>query len=217
MDRRRGALAAQSEKGWNRREMLGAAALLAAVIGVPVATVKLSGLDADEAPTDRQRALLREVSQLVLPRTTTPGAGEVGTGDFVALALAHGLEGSRKPLPSDAPAAFLKHRRRDGSINHVGWLEAELDRRAGSDFLSAAPAKRQATLAALDADAYAPDVREHPWRTLKGLILTGYYTSEVGGAQELQFELVPGRFDPDVPVKPGDRAFSSDWTAVDFG
>ena len=78
------------------------------------------------------------------------------------------------------------------------------------------PAAR-ALYCSVDADAYAPDVREHPWRTLKGLILTGYYTTEVGGAQELQFELVPGRFDPDLPLKPGARAFSSDWTAVDFG
>ena len=89
-------MSGQAETGWKRREFLGAAALLAAVVGVPAATVKLSALDEDEAPSDRQRALLREVSQLVLPRTSTPGAGEVGTGDFVALALAHGLEGSRK-------------------------------------------------------------------------------------------------------------------------
>lgn len=197
--------------------MLGAAALLAAVVGIPVTAIKMSALDEDDAPSDRQRAMLHEVSQLVLPRTTTPGAGEVGAGDFVALALAHGLEDSRKPLPKDAPSAFLSHKRRDGSIDHIGWLEAELDRRAGADFLAAAPAVRQTALAALDADAYAPDVREHPWRTLKGLILTGYYTSEVGGAQELQFELVPGRFDPDVPVTPETRSYSSDWTAVDFG
>lgn len=197
--------------------MLGAAALLAAVVGIPVTAIKMSALDEDDVPSDRQRAMLHEVSQLVLPRTTTPGAGEVGAGDFVALALAHGLEGSRKPLPADAPAAFTKYKRHDGSINHIGWLEAELDRRAGADFLAAAPVGRQKALAALDADAYAPDVREHPWRTIKGLILTGYYTTEVGGAQELQFELVPGRFDPDVPVTPETRAYSSDWTAVDFG
>ena len=30
-------------------------------------------------------------------------------------------------------------------------------------------------------------------------------------------KLVPGRWDPDLPLKPTDRAFSSDWTAVDFG
>jgi hypothetical protein len=49
------------------------------------------------------------------------------------------------------------------------------------------------------------------------LILTGYYTSEIGGARELQYELTPGRYDPAVAIRPGERAYSSDWTAVDFG
>jgi hypothetical protein len=44
----------------------------------------------------------------------------------------------------------------------------------------------------------------------------GYYTSEIGASQELQYQLVPGRFDPDLPVKPGDRAWSSDWIGQGF-
>lgn len=189
---------------WTRRDMLGGLALFGLVVGVPAAAVHLSRLDPGLAPTDAQRVLLRHVSQLVIPRTDTPGAGDVGTGDFVAFALAHGLEGARKPLEAAKPyAVFL---RPDGSLDHVAWLEKALGQK-----------DRNAALKALDADAYADGVRDHPWRTIKGLILTGYYTSEAGGSQELQFELVPGRFDPDVPLKPGDRAFSSDWTAVDFG
>ncbi len=78
--------------GWDRRDFLGGAALLALALGLPIAAVKLSDLPADEAPTDRQRLLMREVSQLVIPRTATAGAGDVGAGDFVILALAHGLE-----------------------------------------------------------------------------------------------------------------------------
>lgn len=208
-------MADATETGWNRRDFLGAAALLALAVGVPVASMKLSEIDDSEAPTERQRALLREVSQLVIPRTETPGAGDVSVGDFVALALAHGLEKSRAPLGPDADTRLLRYRRSDNSLDHVQWLEAELDRRAGGDFLGN-PGRADA-LAALDTEAFAPDMREHPWRTVKGLILTGYYTSEVGGSQELRFELVPGRWDPDLPLRPGDRAFSSDWTAVDFG
>jgi len=203
--------------GWTRRDFAGGAALLALTLGLPVAAVKLSDLPEDHAPSERQRRLLREVSQLVIPRTATPGAGELGVGDFVALALAHGLEKSRKPLPLDAAPRLAAHRRGDGSLDHTGWLEAELDRRAGADFLRQTPEARAAILAALDAEAYAPDVREHPWRTLKALVLTGYYTTEVGGAQELRFELVPGRYDPDLPATPATVAWSSDWTAVDFG
>ena len=203
--------------GWDRRDFLGGAALLALALGLPIAAVKLSDLPADEAPTDRQRLLLREVSQLVIPRTATAGAGDVGAGDFVILALAHGLEKSRVVLPQGAAADYLPHRRADGSLDQVRWLEAALDKRAGGDFLKQGAAQRSQALAALDAEAYAEGVKDHPWRTVKALILTGYYTSEVGGSKELRFELVPGRYDPDLPVTPETRAYSSDWTAVDFG
>lgn len=203
--------------GLDRRNFLGGAALLAAVLGVPLAAVNPPRLLDDEQPTERQRKLLTEVSQLVLPRTGTAGAGESGVGDFVILALAHGLERSRLPLNGDLPADMSPHRRRDGSLDHVRWLEAELDRRAGGDWFAAAQGDRVARLTALDAEAYAQGVREHPWRTVKALILTGYYTSETGAAQELRFELVPGRWDPAVAVTPATRAYSSDWTAVDFG
>jgi len=203
--------------GWNRRDFMGGAALLALALGMPVAAVKLSDLPADEAPTAQQRLLLKEVSQLVIPRTGTAGAGEVGAGDFVILALVHGLEGSRAVLPLGTSGGLVAFRRADGSLDHVRWLESELNHRVGGDWLSAPHSERAASLAALDAEAYAEGRKEHPWRTVKGLILTGYYTSEVGGSQELRFELVPGRYDPQVPVTPDTRAYSSDWTAVDFG
>lgn len=204
-------------KGWSRRTFLGGAGLLAAAIGLPLAAIKFELFDPDEAPSERQRSLMRTVSQIVIPATDTPGAGDVGAGDFVLLALAHGLEKSRRPLPADAPQSLAGFARKDGSLDQARWLEAELDTRGKSDFLKV-PADRQAALVtALDADAYAEGVRDHPWRTVKALILTGYYTSEPGGARELQFELVPGTYAPKVPVTPATRAFSSDWTAVDFG
>nr|WP_246438691.1 gluconate 2-dehydrogenase subunit 3 family protein [Novosphingobium piscinae] len=193
---------------------MGAAGLVALAFGLPAAAVTLSSLDPATAPTPAQRALFREVSQLVLPRTRTPGAGDVGAGDFVLLALAHGLDGARQPLAQPTPA-LLPHLRPDGTLDHAAWLEAELNRRAGGRFLRAAG--RAGILAALDAEAYAEGRRDHPWRTVKGLILTGYYTTEIGGAQELRYELVPGRWEPDLPATPQTVAYSSDWTAVDFG
>lgn len=204
-------------KGWSRRDFAGAAALLALAVGLPLTAIRLSDLPADEVPTARQRLLFKQVSQLVIPRTGTAGAGEVGAGDFAILALAHGLEQSRAPLPLMAPGALKAHRRADGSLDQVRWLEAELDRRSSGDFLTQTEPGRVRLLGALDAEAFAAGVKDHPWRMVKGLILTGYYTSQVGGAEELRFELVPGRYDPDLPVTPETRAWSSDWTAVDFG
>jgi hypothetical protein len=201
---------------WNRRAFLGAAGVLAAALGITPARL-LAALPAAEAPTARQSALLSQVSQLVIPRTATAGAGDVGTGAFVSLALAHGLKGTRRPV-KDAPVDWPL--RADGSLRHDLWLEQTLDRRAGGDFMAQPAAQCHALLAALDAEAFSdgpPATVPSPWRAIKLLILTGYYTSEDGGSKELRFEAVPGRWDNDIPLKKGDRAFSSDWTAVDFG
>lgn len=210
-------MAQDAGAGWGRRDFIGGAALFALALGIPAAAVSLSDLAEDEAPSPRARQLIRQVSQLVLPRTGTPGAGEVGVGDFVILALAHGLEGTRAPVASAGTPALARFARRDGSLRHLAWLENELDRRSGGDFLRRRTAEQLDVLSRLDAEAFVPDAGEHPWKAVKALILTGYYTSEVGGSRELRYELVPGRWDADLPLKRGEPAWSSDWTAVDFG
>ncbi|MAM39795.1 MAG: twin-arginine translocation pathway signal protein [Erythrobacter sp.] len=204
--------------GWQRRDFLAGATLFTLAIGIPVAGVSLFDTDEDDAPTDRQRLMMRQVSQAVLPATDTPGAGDVGVGDFVILALAHGLDGTREPAgSSEMPWAFPEYQRRDGTLRYADWLENTLDRAANGDFVRCDAAEQTTLVGRLDEEAFAEGNDAHPWRKLKALILTGYYTSQVGGSEELRFELVPGRFDPVVPLEPGSRAWSSDWTAVEFG
>jgi len=145
-------------------------------------------------------ALLDAVCDLVIPETDTPGARAAGVPAFVLLAVAHGLSG----VQPDA-------RQR---------LEEELDARAGARFVDLPPARQADVLSALDSAAFTAGAqpvageRGSAWPPIKALILIGYYTSEVGGSQELQYVLAPGRFDPDVPLHPGDRAWSSDWVSL---
>lgn len=197
--------------GWSRRSFLGAAALVALQAAAPGGAAVLGKLDPQDAPSPRRRKFMRAVADHVIPATDTPGAGAVGAGDFVLVALAHGLEGTRKP-PAAEPS-FAPFLREDGSLDHAAWLEARL----GPNWLTLPATRRHEALAALDAAAFKNDPAAAPWRAVKGLILTGYYTSEIGGSKELNYELVPSRFDPKVPVTPATRAYSSDWTAVDFG
>lgn len=202
-----------TETGWHRREFLRAAAVLGVVLATP-GCVTPAALDPADAPTERQLAMLREVAQIVIPATDTPGAGDAGAGAFVALALAHGLDGTRRPAalavePFTVPDNF----RADGSLRYVDWLEGVL----GAGWLEQAEVSRQTSVAALDSAAFALGAEAHPWRKIKALILTGYYTSEAGGAQELQYSAVPGRFDPRVPVTNETRSLSNDWTGVEFG
>ncbi|WP_062783802.1 gluconate 2-dehydrogenase subunit 3 family protein [Novosphingobium capsulatum] len=201
-----------ADTGWQRRDFLAGLALLGLAVGPAAAAVAASA--PQDANIVRYQGLMRDVAQIVIPRTDTAGAGDVGAGAFVLLGLAHGLGGAHQPVTTSGLEGFSSA---DGRFDHARWLALELDRRAGGDFAHAGLPARQAAVAGLDRDAFADAPMAQPWRTIKNLVLTGYYTSEIGGSKELNYELVPGRWDPDVPVTPTTRAYSSDWTAIDFG
>jgi Gluconate 2-dehydrogenase subunit 3/TAT (twin-arginine translocation) pathway signal sequence len=136
---------------------------------------------------------LDALCDVVIPDSDTPGARKAGVASFVRLAAAHGLAGS-----SPADLTELKHQ-----LDHA---DTPFERLSGAD--------QHAVLVTVDArDAANPATQ---WARIKKLILMGYYTSQIGASQELHYQLVPGRFDPDVPVHPGDRAWSSDWIGQGF-
>jgi hypothetical protein len=201
---------------WSRREFAKAGGLLAVLLSLPLAGCNLLAGTDDEVPDERQIAVFHAMAQAVIPATDTPGAGDVGTGEFVLLALAHGLEGTRQPFTS-ARWAHAGQLRDDGSLKYPFWLDETLNGRSGGDWLAQDEASRSAVLSALDKEAFADDARDHPWRAIKALVLLGYYTSEQGASQELIYDPVPGTFNSRVPVTSGTRAISNDWTAVEFG
>ena len=71
--------------------------------------------------------------------------------------------------------------------------------------------KAQAQNASGQADLQVPKAKQSysPFFTiLKDLTLTGYFTSEVGCTQALEYVAVPGRYDGCVPLKPGQKAWA---------
>ena len=146
-----------------------------------------------DTAADTER-LLVTIGEILLPTTGTTGAGAHDVTAFVLRAVAHGMRG--------APPDLLRQ------------LQAELDRGAGGAFLDAATERQIAALETLDAATFAPGAARSAWPLAKTLILMGYYTSETGASRELDYEPVPGRFDPDIPVVPGQKALSNDWTGV---
>jgi hypothetical protein len=149
------------------------------------------------------RALLDELSDIVIPPTDTPGARAAGVPAFVETAIAHGLRSAKPDL--------------------LQTFATALNNFATGTYLTLPPERRVVLLTDIDTRTFAnpPDAAALPapllqWPTLKALIVIGYYTSEIGGSQELRYELTPGHFDPDVPLKPGDRDWSSDWVGVKY-
>ena len=140
-------------------------------------------------------ALLDEIGETIIPATGTPGAKSVNIGAFMAMMVTDCYD--------DASHAAFKAGLT--SINEASRAKS------GRDFLAASIAQRTALLNELDAaqkkyqatkETTAP---AHYFRMMKQLTILGYFTSEVGATQALQFTEVPGRYDGNAPYQKGDR------------
>lgn len=174
--------------------------LLAANLDAPAGTAANHGFSAADV------ALLDEISDTIIPATDVPGAKAVQIGSFIAMMVHDCL------LPRDQPAF------RAG----LAKIEATHRSRFGAAFTAGTPANRTALLNELDQEqqAYTRDLRarfgdlaaeqpQHYFRTLKELTILGYFSSEIGATQALQFIEVPGRYEGAAPYKKGERAWFS--------
>jgi hypothetical protein len=169
-----------------------------AALQLQLAVLALAALpNGAQASQPDDAKLLAALGNLVIPPTATSGAGDSQMVDFICRALAHGMDGA-SPVTLDD-------------------VRKTLNAKIGGNFLAADAAAQHAALTWMDEGAYGTDQAQGaPWRKIKGLILAGYYTSEVGCTKELIYELAPGRWDNDIPLKAADRAIANDWFAVSF-
>jgi len=148
---------------------------------------------APELFTPDELRLTGVLAELIIPRTGTPGALDVGAHRTIDHLLAVCT------LPP-AQAAF-----RAGLARIDAAAQAQEHKR----FTLLAPARQEALLRALDAGAApfsAADARF--FRQLKGYVAFAYYTSEAGASQELAYLPVPGGFKGDLKVTPSTRTWA---------
>jgi hypothetical protein len=135
--------------------------------------------------TPAQFAILDAVSEIIIPRTDTPGAHDAGVAAFIDTMMARWA----------SPAHKLQY----------AALIDDIDRQAGGLLALAAPARIEA-VRAYDAAAFAGG--NDIYRKLKELVLTAYYLSEAGATQELRYELAPGIWEPRVAMTPATRTWA---------
>jgi hypothetical protein len=153
--------------------------------------------------SDTDRMLYNELASicdLVLPDTETLGAKSVEVQKWLLLASRHELEG----------------------VTYVQLLDFIQQLNQAAQFSTLTTEQQLSTLSPIDNLAFARGAPQTEmsgfWKKLKSLILTGYYTTEVGGSQELRYKLVHGEMHADTKVDPQQaRAWSSDWIAVSLG
>ncbi len=179
-----------ADRSIDRRTLLGTG-VLAGGVGLGLAGLASSPAY-DSRLTPGAATLVGRLADCLLPRTDTASAGAPDNAAFILRGLEAGLFGA-------SPA----------SLNRVWRL---LDKRQSVPFLDLDRSGQAAALAALDAEVFAPKGPAGTgWRQVKALILASYYTSEEGASRALRYDLVPGRYDPDVSVDATTRSFSSDW------
>jgi len=186
-----------SQSSIPRREVLRRVAVLMGVgLSAPAMLGVMNGRTAHAATSapapgqlvdGEQLALVSEITEIMIPRTDTPGARDVGVPAFVDDMLAN-------VYPADAQQRFL-----DG----LEAFQGEVRKRTGREFLDLAAEQRQAEVQQAHDAALAtnPPADERPFMLMtKELALLGYFTSEAGATQVLQYEAVPGDWQACVPV-----------------
>ncbi len=187
----------------DRRALLQAAlaGLSISVLGVEQAWADVAAAAPGAGLPAKTMAFLNAYSDTLIPDTDTPGALKAGAPAFAALLLS-------RSEPKDLTETLAK----------LDLIEQDLALRGKAPFTQLKPAARAAVLAAFDQEVMTRPAAPKPapaqdygtaYRQLRGLTLLGYYTSEIGGSQELRYELVPGRYDADIPYDPKARAYSN--------
>jgi len=175
-------------------------------------------------------AYLDEIADTILPTTSTPGAKAAKTGAFMALMVTDTYhedddktfrEGMRKlddlSKQKNGGASFMKAT----PAQRLALLQ-ELDKeqhdysekqraegRKKSDAVINSTNQQNAPEAKINPATQMSDPPTKYFRMMKELALLGYFTSEIGATQALQYVESPGRYDPCVPYKAGDRDWAS--------
>lgn len=196
-----------------RRDAIGRAALImGGALSAPTMLAFLEGCKSSgEAGTAmsfpftaERKNLISEVAEIIIPKTDTPGAKDAKVGEFIELML-------KDCYGSTDQASFNK------------GLE-ELDK---ANFLKATPEEQVKILTKMESDGkvemakqgeerkkYTEAGKEYTdagvpfFKLMKELTLLGYFTSEDGATQALEYVAVPGRYDGCIDYKPGQKSWA---------
>lgn len=183
----------------DRRDALaGMAAMFGAALFAPIARAAAAQVTpiSDGPPsapvfTEQQRVLVAALSERVMPTTDTPGAIAAGVPGFIEKLLADwAMPDDRKPV--------------------LAGLDA-IEARSRTDYGVAADKatpEQQDALLTLAMEDRLPGGKDF-FEIFRQLVVTGYFTSEVGIMQEREYLPVPGRYDGAFPYSQVNKVYSS--------
>ena len=173
-----------------RREALQRLAiLLGGTLSLPLQTA-LAGerlnLIPINIPSDQQ-ALIADMADVILPQTTTPGAKEAGVGPFIVRVLEDCTSNQERDN-------FLHGLEKTNSLSQSSF---------GKTFRELSSAQQNEIMGkvAKQENSFFQSLRE--------LTIVGFFTSQLGATQVLEYMAVPGRFQGDIPMKNDQRTWAT--------
>lgn len=181
----------------DRREALRKTALL---MGAAVSASAMAGLlngckakpDLNYKPVffnEDQARLVSELSDIIMPKTDTLGAKEVGVPNFIDKMLNE----------------CYKKEDQDRFLAGLASFDEEAKKAHGDSFIYLKPEEQLTFVKKYNEDSVKAS-KEKPgpksfFLMAKELTLMGYFTSEVGATKVLQYEAVPGAYKGCIPLK----------------
>lgn len=181
---------------WDRRNLLGVAT---ALFGAGLVAPLQRAFAADTGPgfvashtvlTTDQKALAGAIAERIIPTTDTPGAISAGVPGFIDLMLADWYNAGDA---SDFLAGLI-------------IVDAFAQTQDGKPFVQLTPVDQTKVLTCA-MGGMMPGLAADWFEHCRQLVITGYYTSDIGCRQERIYLPVPGRYDGHYPY-PG-KVFSS--------
>jgi len=187
----------------NRRDAVKRmSALAGGTLSTPIVMAIMNGCKPTEKPdwlpeilTAEQDATIIEVSELIIPKTDTPGAKDALVNRYVDVLLKD---------------CYTKENR-DHFLAGLDTFNQKAKDVYGNSFADCAKEEQIALLKEEDEAAYTGggDKDKKPFfREMKELTLVGYFTSEPGATQALTYVAVPGAFQGCLPYEEGQKAWA---------
>lgn len=133
--------------------------------------------------------LLEEVADTIIPTTEgSPGAKAAGIAGFM----------------QEIVSSYYEPEERKRFMESAEKLQARSHEAYQKGYVQLDSEQREALLLALEGDDQADY-----YRMIKQLTVWGYFSSEAGSKYALRYVAIPGRYDGDVAIEPGTKAWAN--------
>jgi hypothetical protein len=180
--------------------------------------------------TPDETAYLDEIADTILPTTSTPGAKAAKTGEFMARMVTDSysdddqkifragmvklddaskkMNGGKTFMQATPEQRLALLKTLDKEQFDYGEKHRLEELKRSKDFRAQAVQENAPKTESQQATAASTEPPNRYFRMMKELSLLGYFTSEIGCTQAQVYEESPGKYEPCIPYKPGQKAYA---------